>query len=63
LTSGHAKYEAKELQLLTELAEQKVLKPVIDRVYNFEHIVEAHRYVDEGHKKGNVALRIQDESS
>lgn len=34
------------------------LRPVIDCCYPMENIVEAHRYVDQGHKKGNVAISI-----
>lgn len=41
---------------LLTLAEQGVLKPVIDSVLPFDQIVEAHRRVDGGHKVGSVVL-------
>jgi NADPH:quinone reductase-like Zn-dependent oxidoreductase len=44
------------LRFLAGLAESGAFKPVIDRRYPVDHIVEAHRYVDAGHKHGNVAV-------
>jgi NADPH:quinone reductase-like Zn-dependent oxidoreductase len=49
---------AEDLLLLGRLAESGVLKPVIDRTYRLEEIVEAHRYVEEGHKRGNVIVTV-----
>jgi NADPH:quinone reductase-like Zn-dependent oxidoreductase len=50
---------ADNYQTLMSLAEQGVLKPVIDSVLPFERIVEAHRRVDSGHKVGSVVIAFE----
>jgi len=51
-----------DLKLLRSLMEADAIRVVIDRRYSLEEIVEAHKYVATGHKKGNVVINIVEEN-
>lgn len=60
VVAGDLGASADDLALLMRLADDGVIRPVVDRTYPLEEVVEAHRYVDTGRKRGTVVLRVRD---
>jgi NADPH:quinone reductase-like Zn-dependent oxidoreductase len=58
IDDGALVLNSERLNKIRELIESKRIKPVNDKIYPFEQIVVAHKYVELGHKKGNVAVTV-----
>jgi NADPH:quinone reductase-like Zn-dependent oxidoreductase len=59
IDNGDLKLDSQRLNKIKEFVESGYMKPVLDRCYPLEEIVEAHRYVEKGHKKGGVAITVK----
>lgn len=59
IDNGDLKNSSQRLNKIKEYAEAGYIKPVLDRCYSLEEIVEAHSYVEKGHKKGGVAITVK----
>ncbi len=62
MDDGTPRLGIEPLMRLKELVKAWHLRPVVERVYSLEQIVEAHRYVETGHKRGNVVIALEDSS-
>ncbi|MCX6175487.1 MAG: NAD(P)-dependent alcohol dehydrogenase [Ignavibacteriales bacterium] len=53
---------SERLNRIKELVEAKIITPINDKCFPFEQIIDAHRYVEQGHKKGGVAITVEHNS-
>ncbi|GAB4148874.1 MAG: NAD(P)-dependent alcohol dehydrogenase [Patescibacteria group bacterium] len=58
LIVGTAKVTAQDMEYIAKMTQEGQLKPVIDRVYPFNQMIEAQTYVETGHKRGNVVMKV-----
>jgi NADPH:quinone reductase-like Zn-dependent oxidoreductase len=59
IDDGNLLLDSRRLDMMRELVEAGHIRPVVDRCYALEEIVEAHRYVGAGHKRGGVAISVR----
>lgn len=56
--SGLPKMTMEDILFIKDLVAANQLEPILNREYSLDEVVEAHRYVERGHKKGNVVLSV-----
>lgn len=56
--AGTASPKTRDINFFKKLIEERKIKTVVDSIYPFEKMVEAHEYVDQGHKIGNVIISV-----
>ena len=59
IDNGDLKLYSHRLDKIKDYVESDKIKPVMDKIYSLDEIVEAHRYVEKGHKKGGVAITVK----
>ena len=59
IDNGDLKLYSHRLDKIKKYVESGQIKPVMDKIYSLDEIVEAHRYVEKGHKKGGVAITVK----
>ena len=62
IDDGSLQLDSERLGRVAALVDEGAVRPINDRVYPFDQMVEAHRYVELGHKKGNVAVTVSQKS-
>jgi len=60
---GMSVHKAEALRRVKDLVEDGAVRPVVDRYFALDQIVDAHRYVDRGHKRGNVVVSVAEVST
>ena len=58
ISGGVSTEKREDLELLADLCQKEIIKPVVSKTFPLEKVANAHRYVDSGHKQGNVVIRM-----